>query len=466
MNIKRYTVTVLALALAFFMGCRDESLYPLPYDDRSTGHFLRIYSQSSFIFSRENLDASAFEAVYESVDAEQGNTLDSVTFFASFRRGAILTREVVVKRVHFSEFGFAMVQEPTFSEYLRSAPYRVTAREIRDALQARASADPPGPLAAYPADAGLLGDLFIIRWRVRTKDGQNYSVLNQQATVDPSQGNLAEANMTPNVTRGLFYNAPYMMTMPVAQSVVPAVTNPEPYTGTYRMTQVAVWSPNHSVALHMTNMPRHLLKPFIFGNSDTDSTQTVTITTVPGGLPSERQFTCRYRGQTVTMRISLESAAQVPTGAGAAGVLATLTTGTGTDVPPGTHRARGLGFPAGTTAANLGAVNVRLANTGVACAGNAERLFYQIFPLGGSFNPIVATNPVTGAAVTPSSPMPLPWGAPRSTFPNRGLYRIDRDGTTVGDVFTIGVDDDVDEYGRRNGYCAWYRRVTLRLERI
>jgi len=465
MNFKRYTITLLVLAFALVIGCRDESLYPLPYDDRSTGHYLRIYNISSNIWNRENLDASAFEAVYESVDAEQGNTLDSVSFFASFRRGAALTREVLVKRVHASEFNFAMVAEPTYSEYLRSTPYRVTALEVRNALQLRASIDPPGPLAAYPADAGQLGDIFIIRWRVRTKDGQVYSVLNAQATVDPTQSNLAEANMTPNVTRGQFFNAPYIINMPVGQTVTSAVTNPVPYTGTYRMSQVAIWSPNHSVALHLTNMPRHLLRPYIFGNSDTDSTQTVTITTVPGGLPSERQFTCRYRGQTITMRISLEASAQVPTGVNA-DVLTTLNTAATANVAPATHSARGLGFPAGTAIANLGAVNVRLFNTGVFCAGSSERQFYQVFPVNGTFNLPVTANPVTGAAVSPASAMPLPIGAPRSAFANRGVYRIDRDGTAVGDVFTINVDDDVDEYGRRNGYCAWFRRVALRLERI
>jgi hypothetical protein len=60
----------------------------------------------------------------------------------------------------------------------------------------------------------------------------------------------------------------------------------------------------------------------------------------------------------------------------------------------------------------------------------------------------------------------MPPGIPRRAFPNRGHYRTDRDGLTVGDVFTISVDDDVDEYGRRNGYCNWYTRVYLSLTKL
>lgn len=463
MKFRKYTIYLLVSALALVIGCRDESTYPLPFDDRDTGHYLRIYSQSSTIWNREDLNASAFEAVFESIDPEKGRLLDSVSFYASFRRGATLTREVLVKRVPASAFNFAFVPEPTYSEYLRSAPFRITASEVRSALQAQASTDPDGTgaLVAYPADAGLLGDIFTIRWRTRTKDGQAYTVFNPQTTVNPAFGNLAEANMTPNITRGQFYNAPYIISFPVSQTVTAAVTDLTPYTGNYRMTQVAIWSPNHNVALHLSNMPGNILKPFLFGNSPTDSTQTVTINMVSGGLPSEREFTCRYRGSNVTLRISLE--AGLATGVNP-DALATLTTAANANVPPGNHTARGLGFPAGTTTGNLGAVNVKLFNTGVSCSG--ERQFYQVTPVAGVFNALATSNPVTGAAIAPPSSIALPWGAPRSAFPNRGVYRIDRDGKTLGDVFTIAIDDDVDEYGRRNGYCNWFRRVYLRLERI
>jgi hypothetical protein len=468
MKLKIHSIYTIVLFVSLIAGCRDESTYPLPFDDRTTGHYLRVYSISSNIWNREDLNNSAFEAVYESIDADKGRLLDSVSFYASFRRtGVGLTREVLVKRVAASEFNFSFVEEPTYSEYLRSEPFRVTATEVRNALQSLASTDPDGTgaLVAYPADGGLFGDVFTIRWRARTKDGQSYTVFNPQTTVNPAFGNLAEANMTPNVTRGQFYNAPYIITFTVSQTVTTAVTDATPYTGTYSMSQVAIWSPNHSVGLHLQGMPGNILKPFVFGSSGTDSTQTVTLTTVPGGLglPSEREFTCTYRGQQVTIRISLEAGLTNGVNADA---LATLTTATNANVPPGTHTSRGLGFPAGTTTTNLGAVHVNLFNTGVACAGNSEREFYQVTPVAGVFNPLATANPVTGAAISPSSSIALPWGAPRSAYPNRGVYRIDLDGKVAGQVFTIGIDDDADEYGRRNGYCNWYRRIYLRLEKL
>jgi hypothetical protein len=466
MKFKKYSIYTIISCFALVIGCRDESTYPLPYDDRTTGHFLRIYSISSNIWNREDINNSAFEAIYESVDEDKGRLLDSVSFYASFRRtGLGLTREVLVKRVPASDFNFAFVEEPTYSEYLRSTPYRITATEVRNALQSLASTDPDGTgaLVAYPADGGLLGDVFTIRWRARTKDGQAYTVFNPQTTVNPAFGNLAEANMTPNVTRGQFYNAPYIIAFTVSQTVTTAVTDPAPYTGTYRMSQVAIWSPSHNVGLHLQGMPGNILKPFVFGSSDTDSTQTVTLATVPGGLPSERNFTCTYRGQQVTIRISLEAGSTTGVNTDA---LATLTTATNANVPPGAHTARGLGFPAGTTVANLGAVHVNLFNTGIACSGNSEREFYQVTPVAGVFNPLATTNPVTGLAISPASSIALPWGAPRSAYPNRGVYRTDLSGNLAGEVFTIGIDDDADEYGRRNGYCNWFRRVYLRLEKL
>ena len=124
----------------------------------------------------------------------------------------------------------------------------------------------------------------------------------------------------------------------------------------------------------------------------------------------------------------------------------------------------GLGFPAGTTNANLGTVYVPMINTGVDCT--SEREFYFTNPQPGVYNQPVTVHPVTQAAISPASPLPLAAGMPSSTFPNRGLYRLDRDGLTAGDVFSISIDDDADEYGRRNGYCNWYTRIYLTLTKI
>jgi len=132
------------------------------------------------------------------------------------------------------------------------------------------------------------------------------------------------------------------------------------------------------------------------------SPQTVTLATVPGGLSTERQFTVNYRGQNVTMRINLEN----------------------------------------------GAVYVPLQDTGLDCATN-KSLFWT-YPPAGNF-----TLGSIGAVLQP--------GLPQATTPNRGTYAAASDGLTAGNTLTIGVDDDADEYGLRNGYCTWTRRVRLTL---
>jgi hypothetical protein len=104
----------------------------------------------------------------------------------------------------------------------------------------------------------------------------------------------------------------------------------------------------------------------------------------------------------------------------------------------------------------LGSVFVSLANTGINCTSG--RSFYQM-----TAGAAIIT---AGAPGTFSGDILMPPGIPRRAFPNRGHYRTDRDGLTVGDVFTIAVDDDVDEYGRRNGYCNWYTRVYLSLTKL
>ena len=119
------------------------------------------------------------------------------------------------------------------------------------------------------------------------------------------------------------------------------------------------------------------------------------------------------------------------------------------------------GFPGSTTdntaaTSNLGTVFVPLRNSTVNCS--AERQLYWTTPTTGTFgNAQSATNP-TASNFLSSKPL-----LPQNVIPNRGVYRIDMAGTTAGDTFSIAVDDDCDEYGRRNGYCTWTRRVYLTL---
>jgi hypothetical protein len=128
--------------------------------------------------------------------------------------------------------------------------------------------------------------------------------------------------------------------------------------------------------------------------------QTVTLSVPTGGLSTERVFTVTYRGQPVTLRVNLEN----------------------------------------------GTVYIPLQNSTVNCS--AERQLYWTWPPSGSFAP--------GSVI-------LPPGLPQVTTQNRGAYNVAQTGLVAGQIMTIGLDDDADEYGRRNGYCSWVRRVALTL---
>jgi hypothetical protein len=453
MNLKKYILGTALTAGVVMMACRDESLYPLPYDDRTTAHYLRIYRSTTNVFELNDLANSAVEFVFESVDAQKGALLQEVEFYATHRNGSTgeITDEVFVTTIPASAMNFNFVPQPTYSEYLRSAPVRITYNQIQAAL-VTLTTDPDGipgvdcsdiypdvcPAVAYPGSLAL-GDQIFLRWKTRLTDGRTYTVPNVQSVVSPRLGNGEEANMlSPNVTSGQFYNAPYQFTVTVRRMTNPYVANA--YTGDYRMIQMAVWSPSHNLELHQT-IPTYMVRPFTFGSSPTDSTQTVTLSTVTGGLPTERLVqNVRYRGQTISFKVNFEGGGPASPAPGGA-ALATLT-----DAFSNVSGTSGMGMviPAG----GLGTVWVPLFNSGVNCT--SQRQFYLTTPLNGAFGGTTA----------------LRFGLPRRTYPNRGFYPIGSDGLTPGNVFTIAVDDDADEYGRRNGYCTWYRRIYLRLEKL
>jgi hypothetical protein len=386
MNFKKYaTITSLILVLTV-MSCRDESLYPLPYNDRSIGAYLRMYKITSNLYDLNDINTNAgansgFDVIWEAIDEENGDNLEEVRFYASFRRGTGLTSEVLVKTV--SGTAFSAVPAPTYSVYKR-APIRVTYAETASALAAAPA--PPATWTSgsvgitFPATLAA-ADQFIYRWIIRLKDGREFQVNNAQGT------EAAKATETPNITTGQFYNAPGIYTMVVRSLVANS------WVGTYSLTQTALWSPNHSAQLHSIAFPTYL-NEVLFPN------QTVTLSVPAGGLSSEREFTVSYRGINTTMRINLEN---------------------------------------GTTW-------VPLQNSTVTCT--TDRQVYWCMPTAGSFAP--------GSFVMPA-------GLPQVTTANRGTYNTAIAGTTAGNVITIGVDDDADEYGRRNGYCTWVRRVFLTL---
>jgi hypothetical protein len=209
------------------------------------------------------------------------------------------------------------------------------------------------------------------------------------------------------------------------------------YTGNYTLRQVAIWSPSHSVALHQIGFPTYLNEVLF------EQDQTVTLAAPSGGLSTERQFTVKYKGQDVVMRINFE---QTTPGL----------TGTGGTAAINNSLITNYGFPVGTTNANLGTVYVALQNSNVACS--SERDLYWTMPTGGTFgNGVTTTNPTASNSLVA--------GLPQNLTPNRGVYRTDINGLTPNDIFSIAIDDDCDEYGRRNGYCTWTRRVYLTLRK-
>lgn len=404
-----YTLLIALVFLGLGMSCTDESLYPLPYNDRTTGAYLRIYNQTSTVFDLNDLTNSAFEAVFEPVDENNGDDLASIEFFVSHRRGTDLTQEVFLTSVDANIF--QAVPEPTYSVYKRGT-VRLPANDILNALRT-ITTDPDGDgsdtngdgrpgdqcphcvplkgLAAFGAAGNFLaGDQILIRYEMVMTDGRRFSVANAQTGVNVDFANTATANSTPNITTGQFYNSPFLVIMTV-RSVISAAA----WTGQYSLVQESIWSPNHSVALHATSYPAYM-NEVLFPN------QTVNISKPANGLSTEREFTVSYRGVTTTMRINLEN----------------------------------------------GTVFVPLINTTVDCT--PEREIYWTFPTSGTFAGTTA----------------LALGLPQSTVANRGAYSTAIDGLTVGNSFTIGLDDDADEYGRRNGYCTWTRRVRLVLTKL
>lgn len=377
------------------VSCRDESLYPLPYADKEFAGYIRIISATSNVFDINDIANSAFEVEIEAVDEQNGDNLEEVEFWVSLRRGAGLTDEVRLTTIPGT--AFTSVPQPTISLFKR-ATVRLDATTILTTLQtliadpdgACATCTPVGGLVAYPGGGYAAADQVIIRWVMVLKNGARFSVLNPQASVNPAFAKREEANTTPNITGGQFYNSPFIYTMTVRSLAVGS------WVGNYSLAQTSIWSPTHTWNQH--ELYPSSLNQVLFPN------QTVTLATVPGGLSTERQFTVSYRGQTVTMRINLEN----------------------------------------------GVVFVPLQDSGIDCA--TDKGLYWTTPTAGNF--------------TLGSFGPLAAGLPQVTTANRGVYAAASDGLTVGNTLIIGVDDDSDEYGLRNGYCTWTRRVKLLLTKL
>jgi len=271
-----------------------------------------------------------------------------------------------------------------------------------------------------PAPAA--GDQVVYRWQIVMKDGTKYTVNNSQGTIP------AQANMTANITGGQYYSSPFQFTMTLRAFTAGS------YLGNYRLDQIAIWSPNHSVAIHASSFPSYMREELF------QSGQTVTLAVPAGGLSTQRELNVTYRGQTSRMLLNFEQTDPLA-GQAAANVTAALTT---------------VFAPAAAQTGARGTVFVQLQDSGADCS--AERGLYWVTPIAGLFGSTAAgNNPAT---------TPLGSRLPQGVIPSRGFYLTGSTGTTPGDVFFIAVDDDADEYGRRNGYCTWTRRVYLRLTKL
>lgn len=345
MNYKKY---LMAFALAMggvVLSCTDESLYPLPYTTRTYAGYLRIYNLTSNVFNSNDLANSAFQGIFEVVDELYGDNTEKIEFYATFRRGTGVTSEVFVKEVLGS--AFSAVPAPTYSEYKR-ATITITHAETEAALIASASASPPATWTSglagivFPG-AGLMAanDQIIYRWILVQKDGRRLSVLNPQGT-NP----LENTSSAPDVT-SVWYAAPSQKTILITPLLATS------WFGDYNLTQVANWSPNHSVALHQSSYPAYMNK-VSFPN------QVVTLKSLENGdcptcTSTEREFTINYDpkgtgGTNTTIRINLENTRPGITGTGAPFAFTNL---------------NAMGFPVGTTDANLGTVFVPLRNSTV-----------------------------------------------------------------------------------------------------
>jgi len=360
MNKKYLLLAVLSLVV-LVMSCRDESTYPLPYNDRETGAYMRVVTLNSNIIDLNDLANSGLDGIFEAVDEEYGDLLEEFEILVSYRRGITFSSEVSVLKVPGSEF--QAVPEPTFSEYKRKA-IRIPAQTAITALQGAAT----NPLVGNP----IAGDIFNFRGIVKLKNGKEFS----------------NTNTNINILSGQFYNSTFVYSLTVRSLLAGS------WLGDHSLTQTEIWSPNHSAALHATAFPSYL-------NERLFPDQTVTLSIPAGGLSSQREFTVNYRGETSKVLISLEN----------------------------------------------GTVFVPIQNTGVDCT--SERQIYWTFPTSGTFAGSTALAP----------------GLPQATVSNRGAYTTTQ-GTTAGQIITVALDDDADEYGRRNGYCTWVRRVRLRLTKL
>lgn len=82
----KYTFGLLASALMLLSSCRDFVDPNIPYTEFDTGAYLRTIARTSTTFNFFDLQNSKFALTLEAVDAEDGNTVETVEIYVRHRR--------------------------------------------------------------------------------------------------------------------------------------------------------------------------------------------------------------------------------------------------------------------------------------------------------------------------------------------------------------------------------------------
>ncbi len=82
----KYSFGLLASALMLLSSCRDFVEPNIPYTDFDTGAYLRTIARTSTTFNFFDLQNSKFALTLEAVDAEDGNTVETVEIYVRHRR--------------------------------------------------------------------------------------------------------------------------------------------------------------------------------------------------------------------------------------------------------------------------------------------------------------------------------------------------------------------------------------------
>lgn len=86
MKMLKYSFGLLASALMLFSSCRDFVEPNIPYTDFDTGAYLRTIARTSTTFNFFDLANSKFALTLEAVDAEDGNSVETVEIYVRHRR--------------------------------------------------------------------------------------------------------------------------------------------------------------------------------------------------------------------------------------------------------------------------------------------------------------------------------------------------------------------------------------------